>query len=221
MFIFIIPFLLILNHLYFIFLWFSELKLLFKKNNNDTGRGKPDWEDVTLFDIVYYCISCILVILIICLFFVAYLTVAPIISFVSLIFCMIVPLTLKAVSDNKKEYTFSKLLLDVANYKMSFIMYIISFFIIQNAIQYLDFPGTAMAILAMLLIYFDIISIPLYKQVIPTNTSDLCSYIVAKKICPEIVKEKHRTWIQWIWEKIFTKKQYNGGGLVKLKKYNK
>jgi len=38
----------LINTLYFIYLWFINMSWFFKTNTNDTGNGKPQWEEVTI-----------------------------------------------------------------------------------------------------------------------------------------------------------------------------
>jgi hypothetical protein len=45
---FLYAFGILMNIIYFIYLWFSNMSWFFKTNTNDTGNGKPQWEDVSI-----------------------------------------------------------------------------------------------------------------------------------------------------------------------------
>ena len=72
---------------YVMFLWFSQMYWFFKSNRNNSVDGKPKWNDVTFFEPFNYCIGVFLVIIFILLFWLS-IWVFPIISSVSINWCI-------------------------------------------------------------------------------------------------------------------------------------
>lgn len=57
------------DHIYLACLWFAHMGWFFKTNANDSGTGKPQWEDVTLVSpFNYACAIGLLILFIIVLF---------------------------------------------------------------------------------------------------------------------------------------------------------
>lgn len=109
-------------------------------------------------------------------------------------------------SPDQKEYTFSTLLANIFKYKMSVIMYIVSFFIVSDAYSALGALGAFIAIVACFFVYSFYPDI--YKQFKPTDaesTDGLALFKQAHKICTKKENERgvceglepSKTWIEW------------------------
>ena len=109
----------------------------------------------------------------------------PLLSFMTVLKVLILPLFLVGkVVGSDEDYTFSTSLMHILKYKMSLIMYIVSFFIVVDAFTSLGMLGLLFSILACLFIFC--FYPETYKQFIPQDgfsTSGLASYKMAQKFC--------------------------------------
>jgi hypothetical protein len=182
----------ICNFVYFSILWFYCMSWFFKTNINDTGSGKPEWENVTLFSPYYFFIGFMLVILFIILFFVGF----PFVSMIPAIFfhrSLISAFFYKGMMNGKEATAFTIAKETLKHYKVT-IVTIVSILTVLSAFSTLGaIPGVFSAI-TLALIYYGIISIDIFKALPEKNLSPLVSYEQAVKKCPKIIeshKKKH------------------------------
>jgi hypothetical protein len=182
----------ICNFVYFCILWFYCMSWFFKTNINDTGSGKPEWENVTLFSPYYFFIGFMLVILFIILFFVGF----PFVSMIPAIFfhrSLISAFFYKGMMNGKEATAFTIAKETLKHYKVT-IVTIVSILTVLSAFSTLGaIPGVFSA-LTLALIYYGIISIDIFKALPEKNLSPLVSYEQAVKKCPKIIeyhKKKH------------------------------
>jgi len=178
---FLFAFGVLFNALYFIYLWFANMYWFFKTNSNDTGEGKPTWEDVTLITPFDWASSIGLVILFIILFFVAF----PFISFipfVTIFYCFFSCLLYKGIL-NGKSITALTIIKEVLKYYKITIVSIISVFLVLLAFSKLGTVPGVFSIITVLCIYWGVISIDIFKPISETNLSTSVSYDQAKKTC--------------------------------------
>ena len=128
----------------------------------------------------------------------------------SAISCLFLPLLMVAKvkdSSEQKEYTFSTLLTNIFKYKMSVIMYIVSFFIVSDAYSALGALGAFIAIIACFFVYSFYPDIyKQFKPLDPESTDGLALFKQAQKVCSEKKYERgvcegiegSRTWIEWV-----------------------
>jgi hypothetical protein len=171
----------LINTIYFIYLWFSNMSWFFKTNKNDSGDGKPQWEDVLITSPVDWCLGVGLAILftLLLIFGFAFISIIPLTFYHKAI---ITTLFYKAILNGKQITSFT-IIKEVLKYYKLTIVSIMSFFIILLAFSKL---GTMPGILSMLtlgLVYWGIISINLFKPNNETNLSPLVSYEQATKKC--------------------------------------
>jgi hypothetical protein len=181
----------LIDNFYIIYLWFAKLGWFFKTNTNDSGTGRPKWEDVGLASPIYYWCAVWLVILFIILFFFCF----PLFSIVSSLamgWCVFSCITYQAEM-NGKVISALTIIQDVFKYYKLQIMGIFSFFVILLAFANLGTVPGLFAIFTLALIYFGIISIDIFKPISKENLTPLVSYNQAKKTCSykEPIKEKH------------------------------
>jgi hypothetical protein len=94
-------------------------------------------------------------------------------------------------SSSDESYSFSSVLSNIMKYKMSVIMYIISFLVVGDAYSALGSGGVLVAILACIFIYIFYPSIyQSYTPSDPTSTKSLSSYSQAHKFCSKKELEK-------------------------------
>jgi len=182
---------LLLDHLYLIYLWFAKMGWFFKTNTNQGETGKPKWEDIGLLSPFYYWCAVCLVILFFILFFFS-LPFLSVIASLSMAWCMFSCLTYKAEM-NGKTITVGTIIQDTFKYYKLIIMGILSFLVVVSAFSKLGAIPGLFSLLTLALIYFGIIAIDIFKPVNKENLSALTSYQQATKTCSfkEQVKVKH------------------------------
>ena len=172
----------LMDHLYLIYLWFAGMGWFFKTNTNDSGTGKPDWENVTILNWFSYWCAIWLVILFVILFFFS-LPLLSVVTFLSMMWCVFSCITYKAEL-NGKSITSIAVIQDVYKYYKLLIMSILSFFVVVSAFANLGpIPGV-FSIVTLCLIYWGIISIDIFKPIGKDGLSPLVGYKVAKKMKP-------------------------------------
>jgi hypothetical protein len=115
-------------------------------------------------------------------------------------------MTAKIKDSNDEPYTFYRLLNNILLYKMSVIMYIVSFFVVSDAYAALGGLGAFIAIIACVFIYSFYPNI--YQQFKPTDatsTIKLETYKQAHKFCSkknlpkaDCDMEHTQTWFEWL-----------------------
>jgi len=225
----------VINQFYGILLWFTSLHLLFSLQKGCFKEKKLDingkeilinripvettrkiWEyksgDMAKhwFWSIVYIIAAFMSVGWIGYFTTFYFLIRSAFSALFLPFCMTAHIKDDGVNSNadKKEYTFSTLLKNILKYKMSVIMYIVSFFIIGDANAALGTLGAFIAIVACFFIYSFYPDI--YRQMKPDkdnteSTLGLASYKQANKTCEikkdegcvfEQTQDETKTWLQ-------------------------
>jgi len=181
----------IADHLYLIYLWFAQMGWFFKTNTNDSGTGKPEWEDTSFISPFNYGCAIGLVVLFCILFFFS-LPFITILASLSMLWCTFSCITYKAEMGGK-IITALPIIKDTFKYYKTAIMAIISFLVVVSAFNKLGTIPGLFSILVLGLIYFGIISIDLFNEINKTNLSPLVSDNQAKKTCSfkEPAKEKH------------------------------
>jgi hypothetical protein len=180
--IFIFMISIIINHIYFIYLFFASMFWFFKTNTNISGEGKPEWESVTLLDPINWGIGFLLVILYIVIFFIG-MPIFMMVPLITLLYCRLSCLFYKGKLNGKPVSSFSIVLELLKHYKVS-IVSLISLFVVLNAFTKLGPVPGAFSILTIILIYFGIININIFKSIPEKNLSPSVSYDQAIKKCP-------------------------------------
>jgi hypothetical protein len=205
----------ILDNLYLLYLWFANMGWFFKTNANNSATGAPKWEDVTFIEPFKFTCAVWLVFLFCILFFFS-LPLLSIIASLSMSWCMFSCITYKAEMYGK-SITAAEIIKDVFKYYKLPIMGILSFFVILSAFSKLGAVPGIFSLIVLMLIYFGIIAIDIFKPINQEKLSPLTSYDQAKKTCnyKETPKEKHGL----LYDILFGQK---GGNLTKeLKNLNK
>lgn len=182
---------LLLNTLYFVYLWFSHMSWFFKTNANDTGNGVPKWEDVTIASpVAFSCAVGLILLFAICL-----LIGFPLLSLIPVLLyhkSILSSLFYKGLLNGKQISVFS-IIIDVLKYYKLSIVSLICFFVISLAFAKLG-PGLGViSLLTVGVIYFGVVSVDLFYPIAETNLTPAVSYKQAKKTCAskEGSKEKH------------------------------
>ena len=175
----------LIDYIYFIYLWFVNLfKWFFKKNENTTNQGKPDWKDVTILNLFDYSIAWFLIFLFIIFFFIGF----PLFSFIPLIcvFYSIISCFVYKATLNGKNVSGISIIQNVFKYYKLIITTIFSIFFITNAFVNLGNVSGFFSILTVFLIYCRIIAIDIYTPINENNLTPLSSFDQAKKTCNNI-----------------------------------
>ena len=170
-----------INTIYFIYSWFSNMSWFFKTNKNDSGDGKPQWEDVSILSPLNWSLGLALAILFTILLIVA----LPIVSILSLLFyhkAIFTTMFYKGMMNGKQASAF-RIIIEVFKYYKLTVVSIISLFVILFAFSKLGVVSGIFSIISLGLVYGGIISINLFKRIDETNLSPLVSYDQAEKKC--------------------------------------
>ena len=178
---FIATFIFLLDHLYLIYLWFSNMEWFFKHNSATNNDNSPKWESVTLSEPSNYVFSIGFVILFLILFWVL-LAVLPVLPFLTMSWSILSMLGYKSQM-NDKIINVGTIVKDVFKYYKVLVMSIFSFFIIVSAFSNLGNVSGLFSILTFILILWGVISIDIFKGYKPENLSPLVSSDQAIKKC--------------------------------------
>jgi FtsH-binding integral membrane protein len=202
----------LVNILYFIYLWFANMSWFFKTNTNDTGDGKPQWEDVTITTPVNWCLGVALAILFIFFLVGGF----PIVSILPMVFfhnSIIASLFTKAIVGGKQITSLWVIKETLKYYKVT-IVSIISIFVVLLAFSKLGSVPGVFSTLTLGLIYWGIINIDLFNPIKETNLSPSVSNNQAVKKCANVQKTQTKHGFFGFGQK--------GGGITKeLKKLGK
>jgi hypothetical protein len=206
---------LLINTVYFMYLWFSNMHWFFKTNKNESGDGKPQWEDVTITSPLNWSLAVGLAILFTILLIVgfAFFSIFPLIFYHKTILTTIF---YKAIMNGKGITSFTIVKETLKYYKIT-IVSIISLFVILLAFSKLGTIPGIFSLATLGLIYWGIISIDIFKPINETNLTPMVSYEQATKKCTftKSKGEKHG----FLYNLLIGQK---GGNLTKeLKKINK
>jgi len=179
----------IINTVYFVYLWFSKMSWFFKTNTNNTGDGKPQWEDVTMATPVNWVLGGALAVLFVFLLIIGFpiASILPVLIFHN---SVISSLFLKAIMNGKEISSFIIVKETLKYYKLP-IVYVISLFVIILAFSNLGpLPGI-FSIITLVSIYYGIIPINIFESIPEKNLSESVSYEQATKKCPEVDVKKN------------------------------
>jgi len=208
------------DQIYLIYSWFVNMSWFFKTNTNNTGEGKPVWEDVGVTSFFNYGCAIGLVILFSIILFLGF----PFVIMMAFIFVSWNLLTCGSYKSvlNGQTITSIKVIQDVfKNYKVS-VMVILSLFVVIFALKDLGPLSAFFAVLTLVMIYFGVLSISIFNPVkITENLSELASYEQAdRKKCfnKEQKTNKNKGFFSFIGGGINIKKELKN---IHKKFYNK
>jgi hypothetical protein len=164
----------------------------FKTNANNSGTGKPDWQDVTLVKLNWFSYLCAICFVI--LFFVLFFFSIPlfsVVAFLSMTWCIFSCITCTSEL-NGKPVTSIAVIQDVYKYYKLLIMVILSVFIVLSAFSNLGTIPGVFSIITLFLIYWGTISIDIFKPIAKDNLTPLVGYKQAKKTCSSDLKPKEK-----------------------------
>jgi len=195
---------------YSVWLWFVNMSWFFKTNENETGTGKPQWEDVTLISPFNYGCAIGLIILFSILFFLIGIGgLLPVLSFVLVAYCLLSCLSYKSIFNNEKSNAFT-ILLSVLKYYKKIVMLVFCIFVLSLVFSMFGTYSGIITVMIIGVIYSGmLIHSDIFKSKHQENLTPLVSYDQATKNCIEN-EPKQDTWFG------------NGGSFIKqLKKFSK
>ena len=205
---FVSMFMFFVDNIYLIYLWFVNMGWFFKTNTNDSGTGKPTWEDVTFVSPFNYACAIGLIILFVVLLFFS-MPLLSVLSGVSIAYCLLSGIAYEAEL-NGKNITSATIIQDVFKYYKTPIISVFSFFVVVSAFSKLGTIPGVFSIVTVALIYYGVISIDIFKPISKDHLSKLVSNNQAKKTCTyESAKSKQGT----IYTMLFG--QSGGGNITK------
>jgi hypothetical protein len=147
------------DQLYLLYLVFAKMGWFFKRNTNETGRGEPEWKDVTLSQPVNMFVSLtllwILIVLIIVFTFVPpFVTVPHMMTSAGILLSILSVLSYKAMGSRSKNISSIDVVMGVFSHYKQMLVFIYAIGIILTAFSVMGaVPGIA-AIAAVLVMYY-------------------------------------------------------------------
>ena len=182
---------LLIDCVYFVYLWFANLYWVFKKNSNKNKEDLADWSDITMAEPINYGFSIFIAVVLICVIITLCLIPIPIISSSVLFILFGVLLTglFNVCEKDNQKYTYLNSLSDNCKYHMRTMMIIVTVFLVLLVSSSFGAIYGGVVILTSLLLYFKLIPIPIYSQNVPENLTPIVDYNVAdKKLKPKELK---------------------------------
>jgi hypothetical protein len=170
------------GHFYLFYLWFANMSWFFKTNLNDSGSGKPEWDDVGLASPYAYFSGFALCLLFVILFF----TFSPLISLAASIISIISVFSIGGYKGemNGKNISLINIIKGVFKHYKTLIACVVSFFVVLNAFSKLGPVPGVFSLLTLLLVYFGILPINVFNSEKKMELfSPLVSYDQAAKSC--------------------------------------
>lgn len=187
-------FLFLIDNIYIIYLWFSNMGWLFTKNTNEDENKPPKWESISFLEPINYWIGFVLVFVFSILLILSYFTMTmPFIIGLLLVLTIGSMITYISVFNNKPTHA-GKIMLEVfKNYK-TIMTVIISLFIILGVFANMGIIQGVISIIVLALIYFGILRIDLFNPEREDFKTMLTSYKQAKKSCTRPKKYLDDSW---------------------------
>lgn len=207
-------FLMIIDNLYLIYLWFANMSWFFKKNTNTSGSGGPKWESVSVVEIFNFSSAIALCILFFIFFFIL-IAAVPVLPMLVIAFCLVTCISYKGAMNGKSVSAFN-ILKDLFKYYKVTIMSVFSTFVVISAFANMGtWPGViSLVVLGMICGGF--ISADYFKAINPDHLSALVSDDQATRSCtrPQSLKNKVKgSFLNFF--NIFSPKEQNGGNLLR------
>jgi hypothetical protein len=175
----------VINFFYIIYSWFKHLHLFYSKKTFENDKtvwqpGDSMWSFSNVFKSLF-------------MFFIAFIIficfgigmIIPFMTFATAVYSILMPMYMEAtVKDRGKPYTFSSALLDVFKYKISVIMYIITYYMITGVNSKFGSVATGVSLIAFIILLFFTNIYKAYKPVgKDTATFGWGNYKQANKEC--------------------------------------
>ena len=175
----------VINFFYIIYSWFKHLHLFYSKKTFENDKtvwqpGDSMWSFSNVFKSLF-------------MFFIAFIIficfgigmIIPFMTFATAVYSILMPMYMEAtVKDRGKPYTFSSALLDVFKYKISVIMYIITYYMITGVNSKFGSVATGVSFIAFIILLFFTNIYKAYKPVgKDTATFGWGNYKQANKEC--------------------------------------
>ena len=182
------------GYVYLIYLWLVNLTWFFKINTNETGVGKPVWDDTeeTLLP------TCLAIAFVFILFMAM-----PLLAILVIITILWTAFSLMAYKAtlNGKRVSSSAVVLDVFKYYKLLIGGLFSLVVISKAFSQLGPVSGVVAFCVFLMIYYGVIATDIFNPIKQDHLSPATTYEQADKFCkfiptphPKSTKEKENKW---------------------------
>jgi hypothetical protein len=198
-----------INHLGFLYYWFSNMGWFFKTNVQEGNTGGPKWEDVGMLQPFRYMGAICLVVLFALLCLVCF----PFFSMLSsaiMMWCLCSCYTYKAEMHNQMV-TCMALVRDVFRYYKVPVMSVVSLLVVSTAFSKLGPVQGIFSLLVVGLIYFGIISVDIFHPTkLGETMSPMTTFDQARKVCQKVTPQKPKHGV--LYNLLFGEQSGGGGG---------
>ena len=220
-------FLFIINCFYLMYLWFANMKWIFKTNSNKSRDRKPKWTDISILNIFAYAIAMFIAFMLTIGFFVLLLLGWGVLPGITTLWSLISIFTFKSEQDGKKRSVLSMYSKMLKFYKTT-ITNIIGVYVIYSAFTTMNSTLGIAALLVFVLMHFGIITSSFFeKDKIISSLTPLVSNSQAIKKCTGKISSQDANSFDSLDKGIFGKfiDAFIGGGsmyytLQKMKELN-
>jgi hypothetical protein len=163
------------------YLWFNKMEWFFKENTKEGKDVKPVWENIADIDLVGMSWGYLWMFIFFILFFVMFSVGFPLFSFIAVLWCVFSCLSYKSIM-NGVNIGVGKVTADVFKYYKSFIIAIISYYVIKSVFaNFGNFIGGIC--IAAFVVCVAFIAKKYFESEVLKNVSEISSYKQATKIC--------------------------------------
>ena len=150
----IAPLLIVIDYVYFVYLWFTSMGWFFQTNTNDTDEGPPVWESVGITDTTSYILSIVLIFIFGFIGVVIALSGAPLLVTLFIIgLCLLTIITYKSKLNNAPSNLFT-IIKNVFKIHKVALNVIISLFVVLFAFTNINPILGVISLFILLIIYF-------------------------------------------------------------------
>ena len=173
---------LLMEMVYFIYLWVENMKWFFKVNTSKPTDEKANWQNITFLSPVNYGIGIWLVTVFLFLLFMVIIFALPVLPVLATTWCIFSILGYTALLNNEEVGIFTIIKDVFKNFKKT-IMAFFSLCLVCSAFLFLgNIPGY-FSILTVVLMFFGVLSLGTFSNEMNYNVTPLTGYEQAKKVC--------------------------------------
>ena len=182
LFILFVMIILLLDSIYILVSWFTQLTWFFRKNENKTLSGVPQWSNITILEPMEFFFAGCFALFFAFLGFILLPLLIPILSIVFIILTIFSLNVFKGVLNGEEVGLFGIIKQFFMNYKVP-ITSIIAIIVLIQSYTYLGNTAGIFCVLTILLIYFNIIDFGLFTKIPENYLSGIVSSEKANKTC--------------------------------------
>jgi hypothetical protein len=182
LFILFISILFLIDNIYVLINWFTQIKWFFKKNTNTKLSGVPEWSEITFLEPMDFFFAICMSFFFIILGFLLLPLLIPILSFTFIILTVFSLNVYRGVL-NGEEIGIFGIIQKLFTYYKVILTSIIAVIVIMNSYNILGSTSGIFCVITVLLIYFGTISFGLFEGIPEKYLSPMVSSAQASKTC--------------------------------------